>query len=70
MAGKDRGGAKVRYPGLLNDVIFKIVFGGSQSEAVLRHLLNALLKLTGGDRIVEVHRCSIKPLIRRCCEPA
>ncbi len=25
---------KVSYPGLLNDIMFKIVFGGTQSEAV------------------------------------
>ena len=60
MARKDEG-AKVRYPGLLNEVIFKIVFGGSQSEAVLRHLLNALLKLTGSDKIAEVEILSPNP---------
>ena len=61
MAGKDRGKAKVSYPGLLNDVLFKFVFGGSQSEAVLRHLLNALLNLNGGDKIVEVQILSPSP---------
>ena len=61
MARQDKGGAKVSYPGLLNDVLFKIVFGGSQSEAVLRYLLNALLNLSGGDKIVKVEILSPSP---------
>ncbi len=52
---KESGVRKVSYyPGLLNDIIFKIVFGGSQSEAVLRALLNALLDLAGEKKIVGV----------------
>src|SRR5262245_32054393 len=39
------------YPVLLNDVIFKVVFGTQRNEAVLRALLNALLGLTGTARI-------------------
>ncbi len=41
-------------PGLsmLNDIIFKIVFGTEKSEPVLRALLNALLSLSGEDKIV------------------
>ena len=40
--------------GLLNDVLFKIVFGSPSSEPVLRALLNALLGYTGEDRIAEL----------------
>ena len=39
------------YPGLLNDVMFKIVFGSQQNEAVLIALINALLDLRGACRI-------------------
>lgn len=39
---------------LLHDILFKIVFGGQDSEPVLRALLNALLGYTGGKRIVEL----------------
>lgn len=53
--------SRVSYPGLLNDVIFKIVFGGTQSEAVLKCLLNALLVLQGGDRIVALEILSPNP---------
>ena len=42
------------HPSLLDDIIFKIVFGTRQNEAVLRALLNALLGLTGPNRIVEL----------------
>ena len=52
MGKRSEARAKVSPPGLLNDVIFKLVFGGSHSEAVLRYLLNALLALNGEDRIV------------------
>ncbi len=37
---------------LLNDIIFKIVFGSDSSVPVLRALLNALLGLQGSARIV------------------
>lgn len=40
--------------GLLNDVLFKIVFGSPNSEPVLRALLNALLGYTGEDRIASL----------------
>lgn len=39
------------YPTLTNDILFKIVFGGSDSEPVLRALLNALLERPPGRRI-------------------
>ncbi|MFA7484291.1 MAG: PD-(D/E)XK nuclease family transposase [Vulcanimicrobiota bacterium] len=52
---------RVSYPGLLNDIMFKIVFGGTQSEAVLRHLLNALLDLNGPDKVVELAILSPNP---------
>jgi len=38
-------------PAMTNDVIFKIVFGSQKNERVLRALLNALLDLSGPDRI-------------------
>ncbi len=41
-------------PNLLNDVLFKIVFGTSSSEPVLTALLNALLGCTGEQRIVSL----------------
>ena len=37
---------------LLNDIIFKIVFGSDSSVPVLRAPLNALLGLQGSARIV------------------
>ena len=37
---------------LMNDILFKIVFGTAKNEPVLRALLNAILGLTGQDRIV------------------
>ena len=40
--------------GLLNDILFKIVFGGPQSEPLLAILLNALLELRGDQRIIEL----------------
>jgi len=39
---------------LLNDIIFKIVFGSASSVPVLRALLNALLGLQGSARIAEL----------------
>lgn len=39
---------------LLNDVVFKIVFGSPKNEPILRSLLNAILNLTGADRIVQL----------------
>jgi len=39
---------------LLNDIIFKIVFGSETSRPVLRALLNALLGLSGRERIVDL----------------
>lgn len=45
---------QVKHPGLLNDILFKIVFGSRDSEPVLRALLNALLSRTGSETIVSV----------------
>ena len=42
-------------PSLLNDILFKIVFGSDRSEFILRPLLNALLGLTGPQRILHLH---------------
>ena len=39
---------------LLNDIIFKIVFGSPKNERILRSLLNAILNLEGADRIVQL----------------
>lgn len=39
---------------LLNDVVFKIVFGGAQNERLLRSLLNAVLELEGQDKILSL----------------
>ncbi len=44
----------MRHPGLLNDIMFKIVFGHSQSTPILRALINALLDLRADDRIVDL----------------
>jgi len=44
----------VRHPGILNDILFRIVFGSQSNEPVLRALLNALLGLQDQDRIVEL----------------
>jgi predicted transposase/invertase (TIGR01784 family) len=44
----------VSYPGLLNDILFKIVFGSHQNKAILRALLNALLNLQGPEKIVDL----------------
>ncbi len=42
----------VKHPGLLNDILFKIVFGSRDSEPVLRALLNALLNRVDSETIV------------------
>ena len=42
------------HPGLLNDVLFKIVFGSEKSTPRLRALLNALLSLEGVEKIVDL----------------
>ncbi|MCW5872094.1 MAG: Rpn family recombination-promoting nuclease/putative transposase [Candidatus Eremiobacteraeota bacterium] len=39
---------------LLNDIIFKIVFGSPKNERLLRSLLNAILELEGEDKIVQL----------------
>ena len=44
----------VRAPTLMNDVIFKIVFGTQPNEPILRALLNALLGLSGDQRLIEL----------------
>lgn len=44
----------MRHPGLLNDIMFKIVFGTEQGLPILRALLNALLDLTGEQKIGEL----------------
>ena len=44
----------MRQPSLLNDILFKIVFGSEKSEPVLRALLNALLRLEGEDQVVSL----------------
>lgn len=44
----------MKQPSLLNDILFKIVFGSESSEPVLRALLNALLHLEGEQRILEL----------------
>ena len=58
---RDGTQARMSYPGLINDVIFKIVFGGTHSEAVLRCLLNALLNLSGSDKIVGIEILNPSP---------
>lgn len=51
---KQGGKPFVSYPGLLNDILFKIVFGSHQNKAILRALLNALLGLKGPYKIVDL----------------
>lgn len=41
-------------PSLLNDVLFKIVFGTSNNEPVLAAMLNALLGYTGERKIASL----------------
>ena len=45
---------KIVRHSLVNDVIFKIVFGSAENAPILRALLNAILGLSGPDRIQEV----------------
>lgn len=68
MAKRDKAKKAVSLPGLLNDIMFKwpseryaFVFGSTQSETVLRALLNALLDLRGPDRVVELAILSPSP---------
>lgn len=44
----------MRHPGILNDILFKIVYGSKSGEPLLSHLLNALLELKGDDEIVDL----------------
>ena len=44
----------MKHPGILNDVLFKIVFGSEGSAPLLRRLLNALLSLDGLEQIEEL----------------
>ena len=44
----------MRHPTLLNDILFKIVFGTKPNEPILRALLNAILGYSGVDRITQV----------------
>jgi len=44
----------VKHPGILNDVLFKIVFGTQSGEPMLRALVNALLDLSGDNEIAEL----------------
>ena len=46
---------------LLNDVVFKIVFGSQRNAHLLRALLNAILRFTGDERIAEVE--ILNPLV-------
>ncbi len=39
---------------LLHDIVFKLVFGRKDKEPILRPLLNALLQLSGSDKIDEL----------------
>jgi len=41
---------------LLNDIVFKIVFGTEQNRHLLRALLNALLRLTDTSRLSQFRR--------------
>ncbi len=52
-AGFGYSGA-VKHPGILNDVLFKIVFGTQSGEPMLRALVNALLDLSGENEIAEL----------------
>ena len=45
---------RVKHPGILNDILFKIVFGTSSGEPTMRALVNAMLDLRGPDEIVEL----------------
>jgi hypothetical protein len=39
---------------LLNDILFKVVFGSQRHSEALRGLLNAILGLQGDSRITEI----------------
>jgi predicted transposase/invertase (TIGR01784 family) len=54
MVDNKKDGTKVSRYGLLDDVIFKIVFGAQARHSVFSALLNALLGYTGDDRIVDL----------------
>lgn len=51
-ASKSGYSGRVRHPGILNDILFKIVFGTQAGEPILRALVNALLDLEGEHKIV------------------
>ena len=44
----------MKNPPMMNDVVFKIVFGQGNSEALVRVLLNAVLRLENDFRISEL----------------
>ena len=44
----------VKHPGILNDVLFKIVFATEAGKPILQALLNALLDLNGPQKIVSL----------------
>ena len=46
--------SEVKYFGLTNDLLFKIVFGSKGNEKLLALMLNALLSLKGGQQIEEL----------------
>lgn len=48
---------------LLDDILFKMVFGTAPNQALLRALLNALLGLTGKEKIAELE--ILNPLLDR-----
>lgn len=53
-ASKSGYSGRVRHPGILNDILFKIVFGTQAGEPILRALVNALLDLEGEHKIVSL----------------
>jgi predicted transposase/invertase (TIGR01784 family) len=44
----------MKHGTVLHDIVFKIVFGAKKNRTILRALLNALLSLSGQDRIRQV----------------
>jgi len=46
--------SEVKYFGLTNDLLFKIIFGSKGNEKLLALLLNALLSLKGSQQIEEL----------------
>ncbi|KAF1079075.1 MAG: hypothetical protein GQF41_4621 [Candidatus Rifleibacterium amylolyticum] len=46
--------SEVKYFGLTNDLLFKIVFGSKGNEKLLAFMLNALLSLKGSQQIEEL----------------